>query len=87
MVASVSWVRVAAMLCTAMGWLPPMVVRPICTSRVGFLVVGFMFQKLKARSCLSKEEGGSERCLLLETRLFVYLCMLQCIQLIKEFLQ
>ncbi len=25
--------------------------------------------------------------LLLETRLFVYLCMLQCIQLIKELLQ
>ena len=46
-----------------------------------------MFQKLNARSCLSKEGDAVGRCLLLETRLFVYLCMLQCIQLIKEFLQ
>ena len=73
-VASVSWVRVAAMLCTAMGWPLPMVVRPIWTSRVEFLVVGFMPQKLNARSSLSKKEDATGRSLLLEMRLFVYLC-------------
>ena len=35
-VASMSWVRVAAMLCTATGWPAPMVRSPMRTGRVGF---------------------------------------------------